>query len=164
MNDVGMSKIEILIVLLVLGIMGALSAVAVSSARERTRDVTRLSHVRELQDALESYFTDHSAYPIAGEAIALGQGATQCLSNEGFDCSIAPDDAYLEVVPAPPVAGLKELVACGGVDNVYCYESDGEQYRITFELESANRVLELSKGANCATENDLVAGACAVLE
>lgn len=164
MNEAGMTKIEVLLVLLVFGIMGALSAVAVGTARERTRDVTRLSHVRELQDALESYFTDHSAYPSADETLALGQGATQCLSDDGFDCSIAPDGSYLEIVPTPPDAGLKERVSCGGVENVYCYESDGEQYRITFELESANRVLGLVKGANCATESDLVPGPCAVLE
>ncbi|MBI1908131.1 hypothetical protein HYS28_01795 [Candidatus Uhrbacteria bacterium] len=159
-----MTKIEVLIVLLVLGVMGALSAVAVSTARERTRDATRLSHVRELQNALESYFSDHSAYPAADEATALGQGATQCLSDDGFDCSIAPDGAYLEIVPTPPTKGLKGAVSCGDTSDVYCYESDGDQYRIQFELEGKNNVLGLVKGANCATESNLVPGACGTLE
>lgn len=158
-----MTKIEVLIVCLVIGVMGTLAATAVSTARERTRDATRLSHVRELQDALESYFTNHSSYPTADEAIPLGQGTTQCLSSDGFDCSIAPDDAYLEVVPTPPTAGLKEKAACAGVANVYCYESSGEAYRVQFELEGANATLGLVKGANCATETTLVPGTCSAL-
>lgn len=163
MSEAGMTKIEVLIVCLVIGVMGTIAAVAVSTARERTRDAARLSHVRELQDALESYFTDHSAYPIADEAIALGQGTTQCLSGNGFDCSIAPDDAYLDIVPTPPAAGLGELIVCGEVANVYCYESSGEAYRVQFELEAAYAVLGLVKGANCVTENAIVPGACTAL-
>lgn len=156
----GMSKIEVLVVLLVMGVMGLVAGLAVSTARERTRDATRLAHVRELQDALESYFTDHGAYPINAEATPLGQSVTLCLSDDGFACTIAPDDAYLDRVPAPPTAGLKGRSSCGDVDNAYCYTSDGEGYTLQFELEAKNRYLDLQKGANCATSTDLGAGSC----
>lgn len=155
-----MTKIELLIVLLVIGVLGLISAVAVTMARERTRDATRLAHVREVQDALESYFSDKGAYPLAADEIALGQSTTLCLADDGFDCSIAPDGAYLEIVPSPPAKGLKERVSCAGVENAYCYASDGTTYTLEFELENGNRILELSKGANCATEEDIASGAC----
>lgn len=160
----GMTRIEVLIVLFVIGVMGTIAGLAVSTARERTRDATRLAHVRELQDALESYFTDHGAYPTTEEAIPLGQSVTLCLSDDGFACTIAPDDAYLDRVPEPPSQGLKGKSSCGGVDNAYCYASDGESYRLQFELEGGYAALDLRKGANCVTESDIMAGACPAAE
>lgn len=160
-----MTKIEVLVVALIVGVLGLVSAFAVNTARARARDTTRLAHIRELQDALESYYSDTSAYPSASEAIALGQATTLCLDPEdGFSCSIAADGAYLEVVPSPPQQGLDEASSCDGVDNAYCYTSEGTAYRIQFELEKGNRYLGLEKGANCATEEKLAAGACASIE
>lgn len=168
-----MTKIEVLVVLLVIGILGLVSGVAVMGARERVRDTARLAQVREIQDGLESFFSDHSAYPewpdatdteAGTDALPLGQAITHCLSDEGFSCTFAPEDAYLDVVPTPPSTGLKEKSSCGGVANAYCYLSDGEGFRIQFELERANPSLGLVKGANCASETKLEAGACAAIE
>ncbi len=158
-----MTKIEVLVVLLVIGVLGTISVFAVSTARQQTRDIARLSHVREVQDSLESFFTDHSAYPIASEPIALGQGTTRCLSADGFDCSIPPDESYLEIVPTPPSSGLQGEVQCDDVKNVYCYKANSEQYRVEFELERDNGVLGLARGVNCATEMKIASGACPAL-
>lgn len=148
----GMTKIEVLIVLFIIGALGTVAGVAVSTARERTRDATRLAHVRELQDALESYFTDHSEYPVSEEVLQLGQTTSLCLSDDGFACTIAPADAYLKNVPVPPPQGVST--------NAYLYLSDGETYRIQFELEGGNGILGLKKGKNCVTPNELLAGEC----
>lgn len=158
-----MTKIQVLVGLLVLGLLGTISVVAVSSARQQTRDIARLSHVRELQGALESFFTDYSAYPIASEPIALGQGTTRCLSTDGFDCSIAPEESYLTIVPTPPSTGLQGDVACDDVKNVYCYQANSEEFRVQFELERDNTVLGLVRGLNCATESKITSGACPAL-
>ncbi len=155
-----MTKIEVLGVMLVIGVCGSLAASAVLTARLHTRDATRLSHVREIQDSLESYFTDHAGYPVIAEPLALGQGSTQCLSADGFACSIAPSNSYLRVVPTPPTTGLHKQSSCSGVDNAYCYTGGETTYHLQFELEAANRALGLVKGANCITESSLLAGAC----
>lgn len=160
----GMTRIEVLVVLFVIGVLGSIAGLAVSTARERTRDATRLAHMREVQDALESYFTDHGSYPETTEALPLGQTTTLCLSDDGFACTIPPDDAYLDRVPEPPTQGLQGRSSCGGVSNAYCYTSDGESYALQFELEGKNSLLGLKKGANCVTQNDLSAGACAASE
>ncbi|HCC83674.1 TPA: hypothetical protein DEP96_02390 [Candidatus Uhrbacteria bacterium] len=158
-----MTKIEVLSVVLVIGVCGSLAASAVLTARLHTRDATRLSHVREIQDSLESYFTDHAGYPVSATPLALGQGSTQCLSADGFACSIAPSSSYLRVVPTPPTTGLKKQSSCSGVDNAYCYAGNAISYHLQFELEAANRPLGLAKGANCITESSLSAGACPAL-
>lgn len=155
-----MTKIEVLVVVLIIGVCGSLAASAVLTARLRTRDATRLSHIRELQDSLESYFTDHASYPVSTDPLALGQGSTQCLSGDGFACSIAPNNAYLKIVPTPPTSGLNKKSSCSGVSNAYCYTGDATSYHLQFELEAANNVLGLVKGANCATEIALQPGAC----
>lgn len=164
MNDTGMTKIELLIIGLIIGALGLVATFAVTTARARTRDTTRLAHIRELQDALESFYSDSSTYPTSTEFMALGQPTTLCLApDDGFACSIAPDGSYLEVVPTPPPQGLDEQSSCSGVDNTYCFQSSGTAYRIQFELEKGNEALNLAKGLNCATEEKLVSGACSSL-
>lgn len=158
-----MTKIEVLVVVLVIGVCGSLAASAVLTARLRTRDATRLSHVREIQDSLEAYFTDHAGYPVSAEPLALGQGSTQCLSADGFACSIAPSNSYLRVVPTPPSTGLREQSSCSGVANAYCYTGGATAYQLQFELEASSRALGLAKGVNCLTASTLLAGACPAL-
>ncbi len=168
-----MSRTEVLVVLLIIGVLGLVSGVAVLGARERVRDTARLAQVRELQEGLESFYTDHSSYPVWPDskdsnpqegALPLGQATSLCLSDDGFACTIAPEGAYLDVVPTPPSAGLAELSTCRGVANAYCYQSNGDAYRVQFELERANAALGVVKGLNCASEGKLDAGPCAVFE
>lgn len=161
-----MNRIEILSVGLIIGVVGLASFLAVSSARERTRDITRLAHVREMQLGLELYFNDHAAYPTATQAIPLGHTTTACLSDDGFTAPCAQGDtqtAYVEFVPAPPAKGLKGESQCAESKNAYCYAGNSASFGIQFELESGNNLLKLSKGANCVTENGFKAGACPVL-
>ncbi|MFZ2682012.1 MAG: hypothetical protein WAZ14_02885 [Patescibacteria group bacterium] len=161
-----MTKIELLSVGLVIGVVGLVSSLAIGSARQHTRDVTRLAHVRELQIGLELFFNDHAAYPVVAEATPLGRTTTACLSGDGFGAPCAVSDtqtAYVEFVPAPPTKGLKGKSSCGGVKDAYCYSSDAENFAVQFELEAGNSLLKLQKGENCVTEAGLKAGACPLL-
>jgi hypothetical protein len=161
-----MTRIEILSVGLIIGVVGLASALAVGSAREGTRDVTRLAHVRELQIGLELYFNDHASYPTVSEAIPLGRTTTACLSGDGFGAPCTEGDtqtAYVEFVPAPPEKGLKGESSCAGVKDAYCYSSDTTSFAVQFELEKSHNLLRLQKGVNCATEQGFTAGACPVL-
>lgn len=161
MRSVGMSKIEILIVAAIVGLLGISAIVAVTTARSRTRDAVRLGDVYQLQSALEYHFLDHNAYPIVGESLAVGSPSATCMSSQGWSSACGGDEEiYLPVAPFIPTSGLKDLSGCGGYANAYCYTGDEEGYRIQFELEHANALLELQKGLNCATEAGLAAGSC----
>ena len=162
-----MTRIEMLSVGLIIGVVGLASAVAVSSARERTRDVTRLAHVRELQIGLELFFNDHAVYPSTSEQIPLGQTTTACLAGVGLVAPCAPNDtktAYVEFVPAPITQGLKGRSECGGLKDAYCYSSNASSFTIQFELENGYDLIKLERGLNCATEEGFTAGTCPVLE
>lgn len=165
MNQKGITRIEILVIALVVGLLGIMAIVAVSSARSRTRDAIRLSDIRQIQAGLELYFNDHSEYPQAN-GIPLGTASTYCLGGSGFaaSCSGSIETVYLEAIAATPDKGLDQLSSCGAEDDAYCYLGVDGEYRLQFELERANQLLGLSKGINCATEYGLERGTCPPVE
>lgn len=166
MNKKGITLIEGLVVLAIIGLLGVLAAVALDSARERSRDAKRLADVTRISAALELYFNDHNSYPASAELSALGLAATRCLSGDGFvaACDPASQSVYMEPVPTTPDAGLKEQVACGGVENAYCYVGTSEAYRLQFELENNNPEAGLAAGVNCASETGIEPGVCPNIE
>lgn len=162
MNKLGITKIEVLIVGLIIGLLGLMAVVAVSSARQRTRDAVRLSDVRQVQVGLELYFNDSNSFPVAVDEISLGEVSTICLGESGFSASCVSEQetVYLEIVPSPPTAGLTGKSSCENSNNGYCYTGGEGGYRVQFELENNNSLLGLEKGLNCATETGLEPGAC----
>lgn len=160
MNKYGFTKLEILILAAIIGILGLTAVFAVMTARSRTRDAVRMSDIRQLQAGLEMYFIDHNTYPESLEFIALGSATTRCLGVNGFGTNCTNDGAYLEAIGTIPEAGLDELSACSGQPNAYCYLAQDGDYRIQFELEHDNPLISLGKGANCATQSGLEPGAC----
>lgn len=165
MNKLGITKIEVLIVALIIGLLGLTAVVAVSTARSRTRDAVRLSDVRQMQAGLELYFNDFNMYPEA-LGVPVGTASTRCLGESGFaaSCSLSVETVYLDAIGATPAKGLKRLSACGEENNAYCYLGVNGEYRIQFELENDNPLLGLLKGVNCATEVGIEAGGCPELE
>jgi hypothetical protein len=158
-----MTRVELLTVGLIIGVVGVASGLSIMSARSHARDVARLAHVQEIGIGLELYFNQRGAYPVAEGVVALGQPTTACLSEDGFSgpCGAGTVQApFIEFIPSPSGSGLSGKSSCSGIKNAYCYATDGTTYRVQFELESANRLIGLSKGVNCATESGFKAGAC----
>lgn len=123
MNKRGFTLIELLVVIAIIGLLSTMSVVALGSAREKSRDSKRLSDIKQVQTALELYYTDQGAYPTATD-ITLGTDSYVCLSNTetGFTTANC-DNAYMGLVPADPGS------------NTYVYDSDGTAYTITATLE-----------------------------
>lgn len=55
--------IELLVVVSLIGILSTLVLANLNSARERARDATRKSDLRNIQTALRLYYNDNSEYP-----------------------------------------------------------------------------------------------------
>ncbi|MCG2687484.1 hypothetical protein L6260_01625 [Candidatus Parcubacteria bacterium] len=155
----GFTKIEVLIIAAIIGILGITAVIAVSTARSRTRDAVRMSDVRQMQAGLELYFINHNEYPQSAEYIPLGMAGTSCLAEQGF-LAVCNDNTYLESIGATPATGLDGLSSCGDISNAYCYVAEDGDYRIGFELEYDNPIINLQKGLNCATQSGLEPGAC----
>ncbi len=106
MNKKGFTLIELLIVIAIIGLLSTLAVVALGSARVKARDSKRLADLKQLQTALELYYTDKSYYPVGNPAITLGGPATDCLNGTGFMAAGAGCvDPYMGKVPVDPKDG-----------------------------------------------------------
>lgn len=158
----GFTKVEILIIAAIIGVLGITAVFAVMTARSRTRDAVRMSDVRQLQAGLEMYFIDFNTYPESLDYTALGTATTRCLTTDGFTSSCS-EGGYLEAIPSMPSGGLGEMSSCSDMSNVYCYAGENGDYRIHFELEHDNPLVGLQKGLNCVTPEGIESGQCDAL-
>lgn len=129
MNKKGFTLIELLVVIAIIALLSTLAVVALGSARQKARDAKRLSDVKQVQTALELYYTDKNGYP-SGTALVLGGTSAKCLGYGGFAASgcESPGPVYMGQVPANPTPN--------GTD--YTYDLSGGSYTITFTLEGAS--------------------------
>jgi len=100
MNKKGFTLIELLVVIAIIGLLSTLAVVALGSARVKARDSKRLSDLKQVQTALELYYTDQNAYP-AGAGVVLGSANVACLSSAGF-AATGCANPYMGQVPADP--------------------------------------------------------------
>ena len=129
--------IELLIVVAIIGILAALIIVSVTSAAAKARDIKRQEDLRNIQKALEMYYTSNGSYPSTGGAWQgascnnsssnhFGTNMTISGSN-GYVPNVAP--TYIPILPLDPRSGT---IACGGdlYGGCYLYKSDGINYKI----------------------------------
>ncbi|MBI5729079.1 MAG: prepilin-type N-terminal cleavage/methylation domain-containing protein [Candidatus Magasanikbacteria bacterium] len=102
MKRQGFTLIELLVVIAIIGLLSTLAVVALGSARVKARDSKRLSDLKQLQTALELYYTDQNAYPPAVPSTSLlGDATHACLNASGFGATGCAN-AYMGQVPTDP--------------------------------------------------------------
>jgi len=124
MNRKGFTLIELLVVIAIIGLLSTLAVVALGSARLKSRDSTRLSDLKQIQTALELYYTESNAYPTAATAATLGSGNYACLNSSGWGAA-GCSSPYMAKVPKDPSS-----------TGSYAYTSaNGTTYNIATTLE-----------------------------
>jgi type II secretion system protein G len=123
MNKKGFTLIELLVVIAIIGLLSTLAVVALGNARQKARDARRLSDLKQLQTALELYYTDQTAYP-SGAGITLGDTNYACLNSSGF-AAAGCATPYMGQVPADPLATQD-----------YTYTAASSSYSVTATLET----------------------------
>jgi len=121
MNKKGFTLIELLVVIGIIGLLSTLAVVALGSARQKARDSKRLSDIKQVQTALELYFTDTNSYPSG--SYTLGTDAT-CLTGDGFTTGSGCTGAtttYMGLIPSDPQSGTYdyEYSAASGTPTTY---------------------------------------------
>ena len=154
-NQKGFTLIELLVVIAIIGLLSTLAVVSLNNARTKSRDARRIADVKQIQTALELFFTDNSQYPtapaatICDTASTLGEISGCCLSGavaQGFTgtCAVAPATTYMGIVPANPLPN--------GADYTYTMPSTST-YTLSYNLEQATA--GLAAGAHTATPSGI---------
>ncbi|MBP6859101.1 MAG: prepilin-type N-terminal cleavage/methylation domain-containing protein [Candidatus Magasanikbacteria bacterium] len=123
MNAKGFTLIELLVVIAIIGLLSTLAVVALGNARQKARDARRLSDLKQLQTALELYYTDQTAYP-TGSGVTLGSTNYACLNASGFGTAGCANP-YMGQVPSDPLGTQS-----------YVYTAASSSYSVTATLET----------------------------
>ncbi len=123
MNKKGFTLIELLIVIAIIGLLSTLAVVALGSARVKARDSKRLADLKQIQTALELYYTDQNKYP-AGTDTDLGTTQAACLNAASGFTTTGCVTPYMGQVPTDPLSPGK-----------YLYTGTTSTYTITGALE-----------------------------
>ncbi|MFH1246451.1 MAG: type II secretion system protein [Candidatus Liptonbacteria bacterium] len=138
----GFTLIEMLIVIAVIGILASLVLVGLGPVQKRGRDARRISDLRQVQNALELYFSKEGHYP---DATTYSELDTD-ISTAGIGVSKLPHDPNWRV---------------GSTSEDYVYRASGDQksYTLGATLEDAvNPVLNDDIDAGDAAANGLDCG------
>lgn len=133
----GFTLIELLVVIAIIGMLSSVVLASLNSARTKSRDVRRLTDVRQLQTALEMYYNDHNAYPISSWTHSSA-GWTSA-----FTTALAP---YMPTIPTDPINdGIPYSGLHGYSYYANGYGGPGQWYMIVFNLEN-NHAMETIDG------------------
>jgi uncharacterized protein (TIGR02145 family)/prepilin-type N-terminal cleavage/methylation domain-containing protein len=116
-NNQGFTLIELLVVVVIIGIIATLAITSLSSARVKSRDIKRISDIKELSTALFMYYNRQGFYPTiitAGQAIVSPDGKT----------------TYMQVVPSNPTPRNDGLCT----DTDYSYTVDDQSRATTYTI------------------------------
>jgi len=135
----GFTLIEMLIVITIIALLASIILVGMGGARAKARDARRIADLRNVQNALELYFSSKSVYPSAttwdGLATVLtevnvnripidpnpGSGYQYCPGTDNLSYTLAAqletDDPALNDSFAPGACGG---ITCGKTNKGYC--------------------------------------------
>ena len=137
----GFTLIELLVVVVIIGILATLATVALSNARSKARDAKRVSDVKQIQTALELYFSEEQSYPVS-----LPFGSPLIGPNSGT--------TFMAKVPTQT---LPKDGSCTTASYDYVRINGSKNYAIYFCL--GNSTVELSAGDHLLTGSGFEVGA-----
>ncbi|MCA1807440.1 MAG: type II secretion system GspH family protein [Actinobacteria bacterium] len=135
----GFTIIELLIVIVVIGILATITAVALGGANARARDAKRESDVKSLQTAIEAYYTieGSSNYPTEAN---MNDTAFRDANFQGLDESVYQDpnaaDSTLATTPTADQYAYEATPA--GCDNT---TTNCDGYTLTITLEEGDEIV-----------------------
>lgn len=85
----GFTLIELLVVIAIIGLLSSVVLASLNGARKKGRDARRLSDLKQLQTALELYYSDNTAYPVSTSQTSVTSALTALVPN--YITSISDD-------------------------------------------------------------------------
>ena len=98
-NKFAFTLVELLVVIAIIGLIATLSVIALGNARSKSRDAKRVSDIKQVQTALELFFSDKGRYPTADE---WNTGSLYSTGTFGTT-------TYMQQIPSAPINSDGEL-------------------------------------------------------
>ncbi len=115
----GFTIVELLIVIVVIGILAAITIVAYSGIQDRAKYAREQSDISSLNKLINLYYVDNGSYPSTGGSAFAGN-STGWSQAANFVPGIVP--TYAPSIPQMP--------SSTDVNNSYIYVSDGTNYKL----------------------------------
>jgi prepilin-type N-terminal cleavage/methylation domain-containing protein len=156
----GLSLIEILVVLAIIGLLVSVVTASFSQSRAQARDKVRMTSLKELQLAIEQYKAQNGVYPIEGCGSTdtwTGPGPHPAAWGNDVHCAdyivgLVPD--YITALPNDPTA---EMVDDRGF--IYQVNADRSAYKVL--VHRSVESLLVTSFANAFARCPAAVGACA---
>ena len=126
----GFTLIELLVVIAIIGLLSAVVLASLNTARAKGMDAQRVSNLRNIQNALELYASDHSGqYPVSTNQ--------NCWTGWDGQVACAGGLAPNNVIPGLVPAYMPSFPTDPQIDKVnnlcdYLYISNGTDYKLLF--------------------------------
>ncbi len=150
--------VELLIVIVVIGILAAITMVAYTGIQKRARDAQRQKDIQTIAKAMEMYYVQNGRYPVT----SVNASADPKLINNSwvssndtgwpaFEESLRSAGMGVDKLPKDPInktgSGASMLVGADGYHyslfvngSNYCGGSPGKMYLLLYKLESGKLV------------------------
>lgn len=101
-NEKGFTLIELLVVIAIIGVLSSIVLASLNNARKKSRDVRRISDVKQIQLALELYFDGQGgAYPASS---ATCTGTPTAADGENHGLQVLANKGYIPQIPRDPLS------------------------------------------------------------
>ncbi|MDQ5932057.1 MAG: ral secretion pathway protein [Patescibacteria group bacterium] len=163
----GFTIVELLVVIVVIGILAAITIVAYAGVQQRSRDADRKTDVATITKALELFYTDNGTYPLiigSGSSTINGSWSTSADSSwtlansqvhpyySSLSSALVPK--YISKLPRDPTDSQNVDVMTntaaynyayfGNYGSGYCGVGDGKMYMLIWRGETTGVSNQLS--------------------
>ena len=125
----GFTLIELLVVIAIIGVLSSVVLASLNTARQKSRDATRIATLKQIQLALELYYDENRAYPAVLDVASL----------------VTP--GYISTIPKDPLNSGVYVYSYAGLD------TGCSSYHLSATLESGTHSA-LSSDAEALTGGD----------
>lgn len=143
----GFTLIELLVVIAIIGLLSTLAVVALTSARTKARDSKRTADMKQLQTAMEMFFSTNNTYKPTGCATA-GTKVSACAGTGA--AGLADFMGGIANFKDPTGTGVCANPATAVCDYAFGAVATANTYLVNFWLEGATG--DLAAGAHKLTE------------
>ncbi|GIW68149.1 MAG: hypothetical protein KatS3mg099_097 [Candidatus Parcubacteria bacterium] len=114
--------VELIVSIAIIGLLSSIVLVLLNTTHKKARDAQRIEDMREIQKALEIYYTKHGFYPSTSGAWRGTElsGGVSCYGNHGNNAIPGLAPAYIPQIPRDPKPSTNFC---------YLYRSDGKDYK-----------------------------------